>query len=139
MLLITFQPVKALNLNRLQEALNFFEGTHDFRYFSKPEKDDKGTILTIEKTDLKKKNGILYLSFTGKNFLRYQVRFLVGACLRYEQNRLSKETIMKLLDGVDVPYPKLKAEPQALLLNHLFYPELDKKEKFNYPLTNLLV
>lgn len=134
---LTYQPVKALDADKLKESLKLFEGKHDFRYFSKPEKEDKSTILTIDRTSLHNKNGIFYISFKGKSFLRYQIRFLVGACLRYEQNRLSLDTIKKLLNGENVPYQKLKAEPQALILNKLYYPKIDKRQKIDEPLVNL--
>lgn len=135
---ITYQPHTKLNRKKLEEALSLFKGEHDFRYFAKPEKEDENTIFTISKTQLLKKRGIYYLSFTGKSFLRYEVRFLVGACLRYEQGRLTIEQIKRLLSGENIPYQKLRAEPQALFLNSIFYPDLDTEDKFNDPLSNLL-
>ena len=134
---LTYQPVKAVSSDRLKEALELFKGTHDFRYFARPEKEDESTVLTIDSTNLQKKNGIYYLNFKGKSFLRYQIRFLVGACLRYEQNRLSLDTIKRLLNGENIPYQKLKAEPQALILNKLYYPKIDKKRKIDEALVNL--
>ncbi len=133
---LTYQPIIPPSKEKLEECLSFFEGTHNFRYFSKPEKEDENTILTIDETRLIERNGILFLCFKGKSFLRYQIRFLVGAALRYADARLSKETIEKLLSGENIPYQKLRAEPQGLILDNIYYPELDQAEKMIDPLTN---
>jgi len=116
----TFVPNKKLNPAKIQEALSLFEGEHDFQYFANRE-EEKNSHLTLDKTSLEEKEGYLLLRFRAKSFLRYQVRFLVGACLSYEKGKISQETILSLLDGKEVPYPKDKAEPQGLMLEEIHY------------------
>ena len=126
---ITYVPTKVLNANRLKEALALLQGHHDFRYLSSPE-GEENTILDLDKTSLTERDGLLVIRFIGKSFLRYQVRFMVGLALRYEQGYLTLDDIRSVLDGNDVKYPRLKAEPQGLILEKICYPDLHDEEAY---------
>ena len=128
---ISYAPKRVLDKTKIEEAIHLFEGKHDFRYFSTPE-GDENTILDIAKTELVEDNGFLFLRFIGKSFLRYQVRFMVGGCLRYEEGKISKDDILSMLDSHPVKWDKLKAEPYALTLEKICYPTLGDKE--DYPI-----
>lgn len=124
----TYHPaIKPLDPNKVQEALALFEGNHDFRLFATPE-GDENTLLTIDKTWFEEKDDILYLRFQGRNFLRYQVRFMVGAILSYCEGKLTLEGIQDLLQGKEVAYPKLKAEPEGLMLEEIHYPLFEEED-----------
>lgn len=118
----TYTPIAPLDEEKLLEAGKLFVGKHDFRSFATPEKKDENTILTIDDFSLTKgREDILEIRFVGKSFLRYQVRFLVGAMIHHSQDILSLEAIQQLLDGQKVPFRKLKAQPQGLTLEKLVY------------------
>lgn len=119
---LSFMPKQLLDTEKAKEALNLFLGTHDFVRFSTPE-GDENTTLTIDKVSLKEKDGMIYLRFQGKNFLRYQVRFMVGSVIRYAQGKMTLKQIQRLLEGFDPDYPRYKAEPQGLFLERISYPK----------------
>lgn len=122
---IAFSPNRVLDPLKIEEALSLFRGMHDFRYFSTPE-GDENTVLELMKTELVTKDGFLFLRFIGKSFLRYQVRFMVGATLRYEEGKITLDDISSMLDSMPVKWDKLKAEPYALTLERIHYPSLDR-------------
>lgn len=125
---ITFIPTFKVEKQDIEDSISLFKGQYDFRQFSSPE-GDENTIITVDSTTVEEKDGIYYLRFKGKAFLRYQVRFMVGAILSYCQGKLSLDEIKKLLSGKEVKgYIKRKAEPQGLFLEEIHYPSLDKKE-----------
>lgn len=123
----TFTPIKVLDEKKLNEALICFKGEHDFREFATPESKEEKTISTIDDVSLTSQGSLTILSFKARSFLRYQVRFMVGACIRYATNRLTIKEIKDMLAGKTIKYQKLKAEPQGLILKHIYYPEIDIK------------
>lgn len=128
---ISYHPKKVLDLNKIKEALALFEGQHDFRFFATPE-GEENTVLILDKVSMEEKEGFLYLRFQGRNFLRYQVRFMVGAALLHAEDKLSLSTISELLSGKDILYPKKKAEPQGLILETIHYPQFDSQKKDDF-------
>jgi len=77
---------------------------------------------------------MLYLRFQGKNFLRYQVRFMVGSVIRCAQGKMSLDQIKRLLAGLDPDFPRYKAEPQGLYLESISYPDdIDAGKESSFP------
>ncbi len=117
----TYSPILPLDEGLLREAGELFVGKHDFRQFATPEKKDENTILTLSSFAMEKVDDILQIRFHGKSFLRYQVRFLVGSMIEHALGILSLEDIQRLLEGEKFRFRKLKAEPQGLTLQRLYY------------------
>lgn len=118
----TYVPNHPLDIQKIIDVLALFKGRHDFRFFSTPE-GDENTVLDIENTSLTEKNGILEIRFVGKAFLRYQVRFMVGAVISHCNGRMSLDEIKTALDGKQCTHFKYKAEPQGLILESIDYPD----------------
>lgn len=128
---ISYLPKILLNVEKAKEAIQLFIGTHDFIRFSSPE-GEENTMVTIDNAYLEEKDGMLYLRFQGKNFLRYQVRFMAGSIIRYAQGKMTLEQIQRLLEGKDPSYPRYKAEPQGLFLEHIEYEDFKEPENFHF-------
>jgi tRNA pseudouridine38-40 synthase len=75
---------KRVDLERVQEALKLFVGTHDFGSFCK-NTEDRPTVLTVDSIVLVPCNetGGLKIQVRGKSFLRHMIRRIVGASLWY--------------------------------------------------------
>lgn len=71
----------AIDLELLQEALQLFVGTHDFRSFCTGIDMGENTIRTIESIDLCKNEslGSWQITVKGPGFLRHMIRRIVGA------------------------------------------------------------
>ena len=125
----TYHPAyHPLDPLQVKQALSLFQGQHDFRAFATPE-GEENTLLTIDSTSFEERGNDLYLRFQGRNFLRYQVRFMVGAILSHCEGKLSLDDIQSLLNGEERHLPKLKAEPQGLMLEQIHYPAFDDDQQ----------
>ncbi len=124
---ISYTPIHPLDIVKVNEVLSLFVGEHDFSQFATPEGEENTHLILDEATAIKK-DGMLQIRFRSKAFLRYQVRFMVGAILSYCDNKLTLDDIRVLLTGKDLKRQKLKAEAKGLYLEHIFYPQLDLEE-----------
>ena len=122
----TFVPKRKLNEEKRKEALALFPGIHDFSSFSVPEEDDR-CILKLNKAIRKKEKNRLVMTFKGKSFLRYQIRCRVGACIQYQEGKISLDKIQSLLRGEEANYHKNKAEAKGLILWKTDYGREEKK------------
>lgn len=121
----SFSPIKSLDEKKVEEGGRLFVGKHDFRSFATPVKEGENTILTLRSFSLSHEGPFLALRFEGESFLRYQVRFLVGALMSFSEGKITKETIQELLSGKIVPFRKYKAPGEGLTLERLEYEEKD--------------
>ena len=122
---LSYIPDCHLDIERIKEALPLFQGTHEFSSFATLE-GEENTLFTINSTSYSEEEGMIYLRFKGKAFLRYQVRFMVGALLSYGNHRIEKDDIIDALAGKR-ELIKVKAEPQGLFLEEIEYPSVMKK------------
>ncbi|MFI5332836.1 MAG: tRNA pseudouridine(38-40) synthase TruA [Candidatus Babeliales bacterium] len=74
---------KTVCLDRLQQALSVFVGTHNFRSFSTGDERGDDTIRTIDAINLTylKRYNVYQIKVIGKKFLHHMVRRIVGASL----------------------------------------------------------
>ncbi len=121
-----------VNIQKFQAALNLYIGKHDFASFCKQDKsDNRSTIRTIDKIVVRKikKLNILRIEITGKSFLRYQIRRMIGYALDLaRQDHLSLSYLEGLLKNPDHKQILLKADACGLILRRVVYKdELIKK------------
>lgn len=114
-----------INIERLQQALQLFEGTHDFRSFCS-NKDDRCTIRTIDSISLEyhKEIDSYRITVKGKGFLHHMIRRIVGATLHiatYPQ--VSLNTIHHALAHPNAQQTLPNAPAQGLTLAHIAYKE----------------
>lgn len=126
---IAFSPKRVLDVSRMREAVSLYVGKHDFRYFSTPEGDEE-TVEDLSHAEIVEDRGFVFVRFIGKSFLRYQVRFMVGGLLRYEEGKIDKQDILDMLSSKSVKWDKLKADPYALTLEKIYYPSIDRNPDF---------
>ena len=67
-----------LNVDKMQEAAKFFEGTHDFKAFKASGTSSKSSIRTIYKAEVIKKEERIIIELTGNGFLYNMVRIIAG-------------------------------------------------------------
>ncbi|HEV2616603.1 MAG TPA: tRNA pseudouridine synthase A, partial [Candidatus Acidoferrales bacterium] len=119
-----------LNEANMTEAAPLFEGEHDFTSFaasSGSEDTDKDrspvrVILRSTLTSHPDKQELVY-EVTGRSFLRYMVRKIVGTLLEVGRGKLSTSDIPKLFESRDRSLSGPTADPAGLYLVALKYPE----------------
>jgi tRNA pseudouridine38-40 synthase len=114
---------KPVNVVRLQEALNLFVGTHDFRSFCTGA-DLVDTIRTIDSVQ------VVYvpswnayrIEMKGKSFLRYMVRRIVGACVTISYSpHLTLQDLQRVLAQKNPDHTLPNAPAKGLVLEQILY------------------
>jgi len=105
---------------RLKEALNAFEGEHDFLYFHKTGSPVHTTVRTLYKSRYYRMGDTHIITFEANGFLRSQVRLMVEAALQYAQKKIGLHALCSQIDcktrSITRPAP-----PQGLYLAKIFY------------------
>ena len=94
----TYNYLKPLDFNRLAEALKPFNGEHNFQDFTSKEEDEDGFKRWV-KIDTEIKDNVLTIKFTGNGFMRYMIRFMVGAAIAVAEGREEISFIKKHLEA----------------------------------------
>lgn len=116
-----YQYNYSLDINKMKEAIKYFEGEHDFRAFVTDNKEKENCIRTITSTNIEQIQDKLIITFTGNGFLRYQVRNMVGILLRVGENKLSPKDVDKILQSKDRTKSGKTAPPEGLYLTNIVY------------------
>lgn len=116
-----YQYNYSLDINKMKEAIKYFEGKHDFRAFVTDNKEKENCIRTITSTNIEQVQDKLIITFTGNGFLRYQVRNMVGILLRVGENKLSPKDVDKILESKDRTKSGKTAPSEGLYLTNIVY------------------
>ena len=118
-----WQFIHQVDFVKLEKALSYFIGTHDFRSFCKNEKG-QSTIRTIENIKLSfiKSWQAYRISIAGPGFLHYQIRRIIGASLDVARKQeLTPEHIKDLLENPCDKQAYTRAAAQGLCLMKIEY------------------
>lgn len=119
-----------LDEEAMAAAAKCFEGEHDFSSFaatsgSEETDRDRSPVRMICRSELERhaeREEIVYV-VTGKSFLRYMVRKIVGTLLDVGRGRLRPEDIAEIFEARDRSRSGPTAPPEGLYLVRLKYPE----------------
>jgi len=115
---------RPLNLALMEEALAHLIGLKDFASFtSNPGYERATTVRHIRKITLRRRQGIVELSFWGDGFLYRMVRNLVGALVKVGLGRLSPESFHQVLESRRRSAAPNTAPACGLYLQEVFYRE----------------
>ena len=104
----------------LQEALQAFEGEHDFRYFYKTGSDIHTTERTIYRARHITLGSYSAIYFEANGFLRAQVRMMVDAVMLCATGQITLEMLKEQIDGVNRSSRSL-APASGLYLARIIY------------------
>lgn len=119
-----YQYNKKLDISAMERALKYFEGTHNFKTFTKANDEITDYVRTISSAtlmrDSKDVNKIV-ITFIGTGFLRYMVRNIVGFIVEVGEGKRKEEEIMDILSKEDRIYAGKTAPSNGLYLRNVFY------------------
>lgn len=117
-------PVK-LDDTAMAKAADYFKGTHDFTAFNSSSLTEyPDQVRTIYDVQLKREGNLISITFTGKGFLRYMVRFMSGALINVGKHKTAIEHVKEMLDSKDRNIPRNNAPACGLTLEEVNYFEL---------------
>ncbi|MEA1916788.1 MAG: tRNA pseudouridine(38-40) synthase TruA [Campylobacterota bacterium] len=93
---VTF--VDALHVERINDAIRLFIGTHNFKFFKKNGSSTATDIRTITKAYMYKHKDYYIINLEANSFLRAQVRLIVGFLLKVSDGKLTKKELQEQLE-----------------------------------------
>ena len=117
----THIPMK-LDVEKMQKAVNYFEGEHDFKAFKASGTSSKSSVRTIYKADvLKKENERIYIELTGNGFLYNMVRIIAGTLVEVGLGKIEPEQIPEIIASEKRENAGKTLPPQGLYLVKVEY------------------
>jgi len=105
-----------LDLGKMQEALQYLIGTHDFSSFCASNTDIKDKVRTIyEGTITKEEQGIV-IKLVGNGFLYNMVRIIVGTLVEVGQGKRDVKSVKIALEARDRSFAGKTSPPHGLFL-----------------------
>ena len=93
----THIPMK-LDINKMQEAVKYFEGEHDFKAFKASGTSSKSSIRTIYKAEvIDAGNERIYIELTGNGFLYNMVRIISGTLVDVGLGKIQPKDIQEII------------------------------------------
>ncbi|MBO5554773.1 MAG: tRNA pseudouridine(38-40) synthase TruA [Solobacterium sp.] len=117
-----YQCPYPVDVTRMEEAAQYFVGTHDFTSFnSNTLKETPDQVRTIESITFHQDGDMLTISYRGRGFLRYMVRMMTAALLEVGRGRMEPENIKVLLEAKSKTVVRRNAHPEGLTLKEITY------------------
>ena len=116
--------IHRVDMEKFQKGLALYQGEHDFASFCKIEQDDISSIRTIDAITIKKLPhfGAIMVTITGKSFLRFQIRRMIGYALDVaRRSDLTVDYITYMLENPNPEQTLVKAESSGLCLRKVLY------------------
>ncbi|GIO28746.1 tRNA pseudouridine(38-40) synthase TruA [Ornithinibacillus bavariensis] len=111
-----------INIEAIQEACRYLEGTHDFTTFSSARATVKGDkVRTLFEVSCQKNGDQIEFHFRGSGFLYNMVRILVGTLLEVGQGKIDPINIREMLEKKDRRLAGKTAPAQGLFLWKVVY------------------
>ena len=86
-----------LDTEKMEKALKYFEGEHDFKAFKASGTSSKSSVRKIYATKLYKENDRIYIELTGNGFLYNMVRIIVGTLVDVGLGKIEPEEIIDII------------------------------------------
>ena len=89
-------PIK-LDVDKMIEAVKYFEGEHDFKAFKASGTSSKSSVRKIFKAEVIENEDRIYIELTGSGFLYNMVRIISGTLLDVGQGKIKAEEIPDII------------------------------------------
>ena len=111
-----------LNIEKMKEAVKYFEGEHDFKAFKASGTSSKNSIRTIYKAEVcEMPNNRIYIELTGNGFLYNMVRIIAGTLVDVGLGKIEPQEIKEIIDSKDRKRAGKTLPPNGLYLLKVEY------------------
>ena len=111
-----------IDITRMQKALNYLLGEHDFSSFKNSGTLNPSKVCFIEKAEIQKIGDKVQIDIVGNRFLYNMVRTIVGTLLEIEGHNLPVEHMLEVLKAKDRRKAGATVSPYGLTLVRVEYP-----------------
>jgi tRNA pseudouridine38-40 synthase len=110
-----------LNIERMQQSLNYLLGEHDFSSFKSSGTLNPSKVCSIYEVSCKKVGDKVSIDIIGNRFLYNMVRTIVGTLLKIEGHNLQPEVMKQVLEAKDRTKAGQTVSPHGLTLMNVDY------------------
>ncbi len=93
-------PMK-LDYQKMNEAIKYFIGEHDFKGFKASGTSSKSSVRTIYGGEVRKEGERIIIEVTGSGFLYNMVRIIAGTLLEVGLGKIEPEEIVEIINSQD--------------------------------------
>lgn len=115
-----FVPNK-LNVEKMQEAVKYFEGEHDFKAFKASGTSSKSSVRIIYKAKVEKQGDRIIIELTGNGFLYNMVRIIAGTLVDVGLGKIEPDEIPEIIENGERSRAGKTLPPQGLYLVKVEY------------------
>ena len=117
----THIPMK-LDIQKMQQAVKYFEGEHDFKAFKASGTSSKSSVRTIYKAEVRDAgNERIYIELTGNGFLYNMVRIIAGTLVEVGTGKIEPKEIKTIIESQKRENAGKTLPPQGLYLVNVEY------------------
>ena len=118
-----------LDIERMNKALSYLIGEHDFTSFKKVRTSNPAKICNMYEAKATRDGDLVYIDFTADRFLYNMIRLIVGTLLVIERNSLAPETLKEILEARDITKAGSTISPDGLTLVEVIYNNINGESK----------
>lgn len=115
-----FVPNK-LNVEKMQEAVKYFEGEHNFKAFKASGTSSKSSVRIIYKAKVEKQGDRIIIELTGNGFLYNMVRIIAGTLVDVGLGKIGPDEISEIIENGERSRAGKTLPPQGLYLIKVEY------------------
>lgn len=106
---------------KMNQAIQFFVGEHDFSGFKASGTSSKSSVRTIYKGSVRREGDLVIIEVTGNGFLYNMVRIIAGTLVEVGIGNIKPEQIPQIIDSKDRTRAGKTLPPQGLYLVEVNY------------------
>ena len=111
-----------LDVKKMQKAVKYFEGEHDFKAFKASGTSSKNSVRTIYKAEVKQMpEERIYIELTGNGFLYNMVRIIAGTLVEVGLGKIKPDEIPNIIKEQKRELAGKTLPPQGLYLVKVEY------------------
>ncbi|MBQ3037755.1 MAG: tRNA pseudouridine(38-40) synthase TruA [Clostridia bacterium] len=110
-----------IDVEKMQKAAKFFEGTHDFIGFAAAGFTVSTTVRTIYSLNVSKENDLIKIEVTGNGFLYNMVRIISGTLVFVGNGKINVEDVADIIESRDRKRAGITAPADGLYLTEVYY------------------
>ena len=110
-----------VNMERMQKALNYLLGEHDFSSFKSSGTLNPSKVCTLTRAEVERQGDRVFVHIEGNRFLYNMVRTIVGTLLEIEGHNHPAEYMKEILEAKDRKKAGQTVSPYGLTLVEVKY------------------
>jgi len=112
---------KKLDIEKIKEAAQYFEGKHDFNAFRSINCQSSSSIKTIDQCSVTNAKESITVQVTAKSFLHSQVRIMTGTLVNVGEGKIKPSDIRQIIEMKDRDKAGVTAPSHGLYLKEIIY------------------